>query len=201
MASPKIPDNIYPARGRKRDRLLQYLPLDILFPTIFTPQGDGNNFPTRKHRSTGVSYSRQYLPRKGTETEYRKCISDHRNFQDSRQYLPRKGTETDICFAINTRFLSYSRQYLPRKGTETKSRPSMRTRQDRALRLFPTIFTPQGDGNREGIVLLDLPKQRRIPDNIYPARGRKPGATLPLTRLLNFIPDNIYPARGRKRSE
>ena len=38
-----IPDNIYPARGRKQDDAIAVVaPLNGEFPTIFTPQGDGN---------------------------------------------------------------------------------------------------------------------------------------------------------------
>ena len=37
----------------------------------------------------------------------------------------------------------YSRQYLPRKGTETKKFYKL----GRTWTTFPTIFTPQGDGN------------------------------------------------------
>ena len=39
---------------------------------------------------------------------------------DSRQYLPRKGTETDRANSspLSAAFIN-SRQYLPRKGTET----------------------------------------------------------------------------------
>ena len=113
------------------------------FPTIFTPQGDGN-----------VSFTA------GTDV-----VSEVYN---SRQYLPRKGTETDPSDPCLKKLINYSRQYLPRKGTETC---------DTAYSLwgelvpFPTIFTPQGDGNLlrwfgRNILMI-------IPDNIYPARGRK----------------------------
>ena len=66
----RIPDNIYPARGRK----LQ------------------------------------------TWKELKTMTENH-----SRQYLPRKGTETLECRLLECRLLHYSRQYLPRKGTETAS--------------------------------------------------------------------------------
>ena len=63
------------------------------FPTIFTPQGDGNNFLLAIFKGFYHEYSRQYLPRKGTETvEY---------------------AEED----------------------------------EEVFETFPTIFTPQGDGN------------------------------------------------------
>ena len=100
-----------------------YIPNDAitLFPTIFTPQGDGNRQGFQMiSNSHHVVNSRQYLPRKGTETvklflgnELRAtafptiftpqgdgnyAVIDPRyltaDIQDSRQYLPRKGTET-----------------------------------------------------------------------------------------------------------
>ena len=37
-----------------------------------------------------------------------------------------------------------------------------------------------------------------IPDNIYPARGRKLKIGAFGTHIIHNIPDNIYPARGRK---
>ena len=115
------------------------------FPTIFTPQGDGN-LPCGQHcLETIFLHSRQYLPRKGTETERSKgfakrgiaaIIPDNiypargrkraiallsGSFSMySRQYLPRKGTETFLLHGSYARkSKQYSRQYLPRKGTET----------------------------------------------------------------------------------
>ena len=87
-----IPDNIYPARGRKHTWQLSINCLKVF-------------------------NSRQYLPRKGTETHVQACQLDL-FWQNSRQYLPRKGTETNL----------------------------MRSLQENR-NLFPTIFTPQGDGN------------------------------------------------------
>ena len=66
-----IPDNIYPARGRKQN-LLSPLGLTagvISFPTIFTPQGDGNLWYMGQEPEIKFLNSRQYLPRKGTETQ------------------------------------------------------------------------------------------------------------------------------------
>ena len=64
---------------------------------------------------------------------------------NSRQYLPRKGTEThshnDATLVDDD---IDSRQYLPRKGTETGT-PELNFGGDKVE--FPTIFTPQGDGN------------------------------------------------------
>ena len=37
-----IPDNIYPARGRKQRKKEMIKVYGKKFPTIFTPQGDGN---------------------------------------------------------------------------------------------------------------------------------------------------------------
>ena len=73
QAVGSIPDNIYPARGRKHSfAVMTILPIYL--------------------------NSRQYLPRKGTET---KCAHSKFNVspelrENSRQYLPRKGTETII---------------------------------------------------------------------------------------------------------
>ena len=48
----------------------------------------------------------------------------------------------------------------------------MRDRIGTLKSLFPTIFTPQGDGN--AVQYLPVPTTFfGIPDNIYPARGRK----------------------------
>ena len=62
--------------------------------------------------------SRQYLPRKGTETPTLTPLLWDSTTIDSRQYLPRKGTETLVASEILICFY-HSRQYLPRKGTET----------------------------------------------------------------------------------
>ena len=113
-----IPDNIYPARGRKQRDAIRLISTFIKFPTIFTPQGDGNVLAI----SIGVMRS-----------------------LNSRQYLPRKGTETNLIPVFNRCLAFYSRQYLPRKGTETslaKNDPF-----SGVFYKFPTIFTPQGDGN------------------------------------------------------
>ena len=65
-----IPDNIYPARGRKHCKSgSKSKPASLSFPTIFTPQGDGNLFRSRIKLTLYILYSRQYLPRKGTETK------------------------------------------------------------------------------------------------------------------------------------
>ena len=69
--APIIPDNIYPARGRKQTIDSSTLPTPaISFPTIFTPQGDGN-IALQHCCAVGRcrEHSRQYLPRKGTETD------------------------------------------------------------------------------------------------------------------------------------
>ena len=70
LRQTEIPDNIYPARGRKRNMQ--------------------SNLPPFQGKN-----SRQYLPRKGTETRDRIIFFDCTLISgDSRQYLPRKGTET-----------------------------------------------------------------------------------------------------------
>ena len=115
-----IPDNIYPARGRKPFKTVRPVHwTSNLFPTIFTPQGDGNELKWKALSRLSPSYSRQYLPRKGTETT-RVWSFIVLPLTNSRQYLPRKGTETLSWDAkANWYSLSDSRQYLPRKGTET----------------------------------------------------------------------------------
>ena len=155
QAVGSIPDNIYPARGRKHSFAVmtilpiylnsrQYLPrkgtetfcwsvigivLLSRFPTIFTPQGDGNIACCSASIRQIFAYSRQYLPRKGTETLI--PASDEAPFYvNSRQYLPRKGTETIITFTPTTHMVSQP---------------------------FPTIFTPQGDGNKSVGIFLSFP--------------------------------------------
>ena len=115
------------------------------FPTIFTPQGDGNSISGFLGCQVFISlYSRQYLPRKGTETQV-KIIDCKLTEYYSRQYLPRKGTETQ-----------WTSPLYPKNASK-----------------FPTIFTPQGDGNLG--YTRSVGRDREIPDNIYPARGRKQG--------------------------
>ena len=50
--------------------------LTEIFPTIFTPQGDGNSI-AKFEGAIAESNSRQYLPRKGTET-LKKTASEHK---------------------------------------------------------------------------------------------------------------------------
>ena len=112
--------------------------------------------------------SRQYLPRKGTETlSDGAVIPNAPNIPDN--IYPARGRKPYQLKLIIKSSLCHSRQYLPRKGTETKHAQKLLAWE---IVVFPTIFTPQGDGN---IVLTPkLIKQKLdIPDNIYPARGRK----------------------------
>ena len=121
--------------------------------------------------------SRQYLPRKGTETnaqptqtEWPPVIPDNiypargrklkqafeiDKLRNSRQYLPRKGTETLIPASDEAPFYVNSRQYLPRKGTETIITFTPTTHM--VSQPFPTIFTPQGDGNKSVGIFLSFP--------------------------------------------
>ena len=93
---------------------------------------------------------------------------------NSRQYLPRKGTETWIVAGLESyQSGNNSRQYLPRKGTET---PKTVGNMAKDIVTFPTIFTPQGDGNN--FLILKGAINFKIPDNIYPARGRIRGGLL-----------------------
>ena len=69
LVASSIPDNIYPARGRKHAKsFARTVDQFIAFPTIFTPQGDGNIHVSRDIFTPLMLDSRQYLPRKGTET-------------------------------------------------------------------------------------------------------------------------------------
>ena len=138
-----IPDNIYPARGRKQQLKL---PLSLQlsrFPTIFTPQGDGNKlrcndsnqfhceFPTiftpqgdgnnSLHLALASSIKAipdNIYPARGRKLK-RKLSALETTADNSRQYLPRKGTETPNPAIFHVWRPRYSRQYLPRKGTET----------------------------------------------------------------------------------
>ena len=95
--------------------------------------------------------SRQYLPRKGTETR-KYPLSPWKELKIySRQYLPRKGTETRAMSSIAGLLQRQnSRQYLPRKGTETEGFILLVRR---VTVTFPTIFTPQGDGNNFAVTI------------------------------------------------
>ena len=190
-----IPDNIYPARGRKLDLdMINPKILLVEFPTIFTPQGDGNNLAAIASVFQKLPYSRQYLPRKGTETLGAETTPFLLSLY-SRQYLPRKGTETTQLGCEDGDSAINSRQYLPRKGTETSPTKIALIRdrfipdniypargrkhsfwcclQDGSYQKFPTIFTPQGDGNVVISAYWVGLSFTNIPDNIYPARGRK----------------------------
>ena len=117
----EIPDNIYPARGRKPASAIA-----SLRSIDFSPIPD-NIYPARGRKP------HQHLLEQLPYCEY------------SRQYLPRKGTETSHC---------HLHEYL---------------------------------------------MDNLIPDNIYPARGRKHKESKADLVILSIqIPDNIYPARGRK---
>ena len=118
MTKP-IPDNIYPARGRK-PRMCRFTLSDFTtnsFPTIFTPQGDGNSLFSIVICAMYIVFPTIFTP---------------------------QGDGNTLVEAKSLTLNSYSRQYLPRKGTETlmNSQP------------------------------VPIPSSL-IPDNIYPARGRK----------------------------
>ena len=88
-------------------------------------------------------YSRQYLPRKGTETPSLQIGLCYKHQIPDNIYPARGRKLAHHCFLQGETFQN-SRQYLPRKGTET-------------CQYFHAIVVSGGD----------------IPDNIYPARGRK----------------------------
>ena len=141
-----------------------------------------------------ASDSRQYLPRKGTETHGDRFCSAAHQWRYSRQYLPRKGTETELIRKNPELGNSIPDNIYPARG---RKRSTILLALFQASR-FPTIFTPQGDGNM--YIRVDIKKHypNAIPDNIYPARGRKHNRRRD-KRFSIEIPDNIYPARGRKR--
>ena len=117
------------------------------FPTIFTPQGDGNiEINKCIYLFFGFLNSRQYLPRKGTETrlQWRYLLGCSRWFIPDNIYPARGRKLKRKLLTLGLSQYLNSRQYLPRKGTETQC------------------------------LYLKLKEVRsRIPDNIYPARGRK----------------------------
>ena len=118
----------------------------MVFPTIFTPQGDGNEAKTEETEAGTTEFPTIFTPQ-GDGNPNPSNTSRLNLKQNSRQYLPRKGTETVAVKPVV--------QFLPPP--------------------FPTIFTPQGDGNYRLQERLPQEQYRlQIPDNIYPARGRKP---------------------------
>ena len=189
-----IPDNIYPARGRKHSyRLVYDSQLLYGFPTIFTPQGDGNKTQADILSRESSIIPDNIYPARGRKhkTQQHTQISEDRGIPDN--IYPARGRKHPVNRILKARLALNSRQYLPRKGTETGYAEVFC---DRGIP-FPTIFTPQGDGNNI-LTSNRFTKSRPIPDNIYPARGRKLcGMALYLVSVLR-IPDNIYPARGRK---
>ena len=187
-----IPDNIYPARGRKLEDCT-----DLTEPL-------------------NISYSRQYLPRKGTETwcglATRMCHhwrfptiftpqGDGNRFillwfvaaiADSRQYLPRKGTETSAKEVLPVVWFAavFPTIFTPQGDGNVVNSPWIKQWNKR----FPTIFTPQGDGNPIEGRNDWIDDRGGIPDNIYPARGRKHGAIASLTcSALSAFPTIFTP--------
>ena len=141
-SSEEIPDNIYPARGRKRKFRSALISVNSQFPTIFTPQGDGNRIwiccqtLARKFPTIFTPQGDGNLcTNSGTPCLIR-MIPDN--------IYPARGRKHAFRPRTHDRASINSRQYLPRKGTETlpiaESPPI-------TVSSFPTIFTPQGDGN------------------------------------------------------
>ena len=98
--------------------------LTSLFPTIFTPQGDGN----------GILGIGGVIPLSPFPTIFTPQGDGNKIIRD----LLRSG------YQLN------SRQYLPRKGTETWI---ILLTMVGSFNAFPTIFTPQGDGNQVALIL------------------------------------------------
>ena len=138
------------------------------FPTIFTPQGDGNESLAVLQAFKPDSYSRQYLPRKGTET-----------IQHLYQLV-----------IIN---------YIPDNIYPARGRKPARLASCAAFASsFPTIFTPQGDGNEVGYQ--DTMSNGYDSRQYLPRKGTETLEGNNQEKIDILIPDNIYPARGRKQS-
>ena len=92
-----------------------------LFPTIFTPQGDGNLAKRKAIAKLNINCIPDNIyPARGRKLPRTPALEQGiRSRQNSRQYLPRKGTETTFLRSCRHRTHPNSRQYLPRKGTET----------------------------------------------------------------------------------
>ena len=159
-----IPDNIYPARGRKLTSETVVPSFRAAFPTIFTPQGDGNKNYFLSCSLDCMEYSRQYLPRKGTET-MSPAISIAVSILIPDNIYPARGRK-QANYNIDNFYWFDSRQYLPRKGTETGVVGVYDMKHDI---WFPTIFTPQGDGN--GVHPLRRTNDRRDSRQYLPRKG------------------------------
>ena len=141
-----------------------------------------------------VNDSRQYLPRKGTETlgSTTEVITSN---TDSRQYLPRKGTETVPTDKQRVIHLWIPDNIYPARGRKQQRKHKSSSH----INLFPTIFTPQGDGNRiyTTCVAQVFPLNSR---QYLPRKGTETKLSdIKITLFSVSIPDNIYPARGRKQ--
>ncbi len=109
--------------------------------------------------------SPRYLPRKGTETHSQIYAAKTHNLGIRHDIYPARGRKL-CCVGIIWKNLSYSPRYLPRKGTETSS---FDTNTFIYFSSFATIFTPQGDGNRD-LPIAIAPKTRNSP-RYLPRKG------------------------------
>ena len=159
------------------------------FPTIFTPQGDGN------YNWIWIIFRSNIIPDNIYPARGRKPLtffSANLSKIDSRQYLPRKGTET-----IKSNCIPIIRSHIPDNIYPARGRkPFLICMWVLIFNLFPTIFTPQGDGNFNNhmLILTNI----EFPTIFTPQGDGNIAITFPSIKQISLIPDNIYPARGRK---
>ena len=116
------------------------------FPTIFTPQGDGNLLLVSHWYSSP--------------------------FQIPDNIYPARGRKHSLLLSINSADIRVFPTIFTPQGDGNKLRSFQVQCFSRTSGEFPTIFTPQGDGNNNLKVSYFF-AGIEIPDNIYPARGRK----------------------------
>ena len=140
-----------------------------IFPTIFTPQGDGNLQTALYTHTLAIRHSRQYLPRKGTETFFPASLSRFVCVKFPTIFTPQgDGNAIASKYCEASSGSKFPTIFTPQGDGNF---PMCSSRQTLGTQGFPTIFTPQGDGNQLRTQLAS--NQADIPDNIYPARGRK----------------------------
>ena len=122
------------------------------FPTIFTPQGDGNAGGIDICWICACRDSRQYLPRKGTETSLTTIVKNNElEYVFPTIFTPQGDGNNNVYspFVVSMTLLIPDNIY-PARGRKLiqsyRFFPTIAT-------IFPTIFTPQGDGNAIRMVL------------------------------------------------
>ena len=163
-----IPDNIYPARGRKQTLELHLDILLLQFPTIFTPQGDGNLDTNAIKQLISLEIPDNIYPARGRKQERSTCMLLSMFSPIPDNIYPARGRKLRSAFTVSLAWCA-----------------------------FPTIFTPQGDGNstvssEQGTVI-----GFGIPDNIYPARGRKRSTSKSENEVIRSADSRQYlPRKG-----